>query len=74
LKINGNLLVRDNRLGLSIRTENKKIAKLLFLEIKKILRRGSDYCVGKETLKTTGRQHSYFFRDSSKGPDDFGGT
>ncbi len=36
LKINGNLLVRDNRFGLSIRTENKKIAKLLFQEIKKI--------------------------------------
>lgn len=35
IKLNGNLLVRENRLGLSIRTENKKIAKLLFLEIKK---------------------------------------
>jgi DNA-binding protein WhiA len=36
IKINGNILVRNGKLYISIKTENKKTARLIYGEIKKL--------------------------------------
>ena len=40
IKINGNILVRNGKLYISIKTENKKTARLIYGEIKKLY-----YCI-----------------------------